>query len=75
MNLSKAPELPASWERPATASTEIERPGTKAKILVADDNEMSAMALEDYLTAAGYELYFAADGEQAVARRRKWCPI
>jgi CheY-like chemotaxis protein len=61
-------------ERPATAGTEIERPGAKAKILVADDNEMNVMALDDYLTAAGYELYFAADGEQAVARAEEVVP-
>lgn len=51
-----------------------EQPRAKAKILVADDNEMNALALEDYLTAVGYDLYFAADGEQALARAEEIGP-
>lgn len=47
---------------------------TRPKILVADDNEMNALALEDYLTAVGYDLYFAADGEQALARAEEIGP-
>jgi CheY-like chemotaxis protein len=54
-------------EQPAAAA-EQNLSGARPKILVADDNEMNALALEDYLTAVGYDLYFAADGEQALAR-------
>jgi CheY-like chemotaxis protein len=46
----------------------------KAKILIADDNEMNVIALDDYLTNAGYDLYFAADGEQALQRAEEICP-
>jgi CheY-like chemotaxis protein len=46
----------------------------KAKILIADDNEMNVIALDDYLTNAGYELYFAGDGEQALQRAEEICP-
>ena len=55
-------------KRLATDGMKFKDAGTKVKILVADDNEMNALALDDYLTAAGYELYFAVDGEEAVAR-------
>jgi CheY-like chemotaxis protein len=60
-------------EQPAAAA-EQQPPGAKPKILVADDNEMNALALEDYLTAVGYDLYFAADGEQALARAEEVGP-
>jgi CheY-like chemotaxis protein len=59
-------------EHPAAA--EQNSPGAKPKILVADDNQMNALALEDYLTAVGYDLYFAADGEQALARAEEVGP-
>ena len=48
--------------------------GARPKILVADDNEMNALALEDYLTAVGYDLYFAGDGEQALERAEEVGP-
>jgi CheY-like chemotaxis protein len=65
----KAQGQPAAQAQNETSAHEgrVEQSRAKAKILVADDNEMNALALEDYLTAVGYELYFAADGEQALA--------
>ncbi len=57
-----------------TAATAPGVPGARPKILVADDNEMNALALEDYLTAVGYDLYFAADGEQALVRAEEVGP-
>ncbi len=47
---------------------------TKARILVADDNELNLMALEDYLTSAGYQLFFANDGEQALQQAQAVSP-
>ena len=52
-------------EQPAAAAEQNPQ-SARPKILVADDNEMNALALEDYLTAVGYDLYFAGDGEQAL---------
>jgi CheY-like chemotaxis protein len=46
----------------------------KAKILLADDNEMNVIALDDYLTCAGYELHLAEDGERALQRADEVCP-
>jgi CheY-like chemotaxis protein len=61
-------------EQPHLQAAGEDRPQGRAKILIADDNEMNALALEDYLTAIGYELYFAADGEQALARAEEVAP-
>jgi len=58
--------LPASEDEPAAQS--------KARILVADDNELNLMALEDYLTSAGYQLFFAGDGEQALQQAQAVSP-
>ena len=60
-------------EQPAAAAGRTP-PGARPKILVADDNEMNALALEDYLTAVGYDLYFAADVEQALERAEEVGP-
>jgi CheY-like chemotaxis protein len=68
-----APYASPPEEQPAAAA-EQNLPGARPKILVADDNEMNALALEDYLTAVGYDLYFAADGEQALARAEEVGP-
>jgi CheY-like chemotaxis protein len=46
----------------------------QATILIADDNEMNLLALEDYLTNAGYALSFADDGEQALQRAQEVKP-
>jgi CheY-like chemotaxis protein len=67
------PYTSPSDEQPA-ATAEQNPQGAKPKILVADDNEMNALALEDYLTAVGYDLYFAADGEQALAQAEEVGP-
>jgi CheY-like chemotaxis protein len=66
--------LHSSWEEELATAAEQPPSGAKPKILVADDNEMNALALEDYLTAGGYDLYFAADGEQALARAKEVGP-
>ena len=60
-------------EQPAVAAEQNPQ-GARPKILVADDNEMNALALEDYLTAVGYDLYFAEDGEQALERAEEVGP-
>jgi CheY-like chemotaxis protein len=60
-------------EQPAAAAQQAP-PSVRPKILVADDNEMNALALEDYLTAIGYDLSFAADGEQALTRAEEVGP-
>jgi CheY-like chemotaxis protein len=49
-------------------------PTSQAKILVADDNEMNVIALDDYLTHAGYQLYIAGDGEQALRYAEEFSP-
>ena len=67
------PNASSPNEQPA-ADAEQNPPGARPKILVADDNEMNALALEDYLTAVGYDLYFAADGEQALERAEEVGP-
>lgn len=40
---------------------------TRKRILVVDDEEIHRMALRDRLEAAGYEVYSAEGGEEAIA--------
>ena len=41
--------------------------GNNRTILVAEDNEQAAQLLGIYLTEAGYQVEYAADGEEAIA--------
>jgi signal transduction histidine kinase/CHASE1-domain containing sensor protein/ActR/RegA family two-component response regulator len=46
----------------------------QARILAVDDNELNLLALEDYLTSAGFQLFFANDGEQALQQAQEIQP-
>jgi CheY-like chemotaxis protein len=59
------PDLPLEVvQPPATAPSQW----PKAKILIAEDNQLSLQALGEYLTEAGYQLTLTANGAEAVER-------
>jgi CheY-like chemotaxis protein len=47
-------------------STPSEAPGSRFRVLVADDNRDHAAVLADLLTLYGFETFLAHDGEEAV---------
>ena len=53
---------------PDTSKPETAAFGNNRTILVAEDNEQAAQLLGIYLTEAGYQVEYAADGEEAIAK-------
>ena len=49
--------------------------GNNRTILVAEDNEQAAQLLGIYLTEAGYQVEYAADGEEAIAKAAEIHPF
>ena len=49
--------------------------GTNRTILVAEDNEQAAQLLGIYLTEAGYQVEYAADGEEAITKAAEIQPF
>lgn len=52
---------------PVKAPTVVNRPDTRKRILIVDDNRDSAASMAEVLTLNGNETFLAHDGEQAVA--------
>jgi CheY-like chemotaxis protein len=51
---------------PQEAETSRGHAGYRPKVLVVDDNDAAAQALADYLEAAGYRVFWADDGSEAI---------
>ena len=58
-----------------TSNSEIIVSGNNRTILVAEDNEQAAQLLGIYLTEAGYQVEYAADGEEAIAKAAEIQPF
>ncbi|WP_427160072.1 response regulator [Aliinostoc sp. HNIBRCY26] len=65
MDNSSSPQNPAS-ERLATAATDTPETDDPL-VLLAEDNEANVLAISYYLTAKGFRLIVAQDGEDAIA--------
>ena len=59
----------------APNSETIAASGSNRTILVAEDNEQAAQLLGIYLTEAGYQVEYAADGEEAIAKAAEIQPF
>ncbi len=60
---------------PDTSNSETVVSGNNRTILVAEDNEQAAQLLGIYLTEAGYQVEYAADGEEAIAKAAEIQPF
>ena len=65
-------EVTASDAASSEAATDV---GNNHTILVAEDNEQAAQLLGIYLTEAGYQVEYAIDGEQAIAKASEIQPF
>jgi CheY-like chemotaxis protein len=52
----------------------LEAGGVGRRILVAEDEALAAMAIEDELRREGYEVLLAPDGQAALDAARNWLP-
>ena len=59
----------------ASDSETTDASGGNLTILVAEDNQQAAQLLGIYLTEAGYEVEYAADGEEAIAKAAEIQPF
>ena len=59
----------------ASSSEDTPTFGDNRTILVAEDNEQAAQLLGIYLTEAGYQVAYAADGEEAIAKASEIQPF
>ena len=59
----------------ASDSETADASGGNLTILVAEDNEQAAQLLGIYLTEAGYQVEYAADGEEAIAKAAEIQPF
>ena len=59
----------------ASDSETTDASGGNLTILVAEDNEQAAQLLGIYLTEAGYQVEYAADGEEAIAKAAEIQPF
>ena len=60
---------------PDASNSETVVSGNNRTILVAEDNEQAAQLLGIYLTEAGYQVEYAADGEEAIAKAAEIQPF
>ena len=59
----------------ASTSGTVDVSGNNRTILVAEDNEQAAQLLGIYLTEAGYQVEYATDGEEAIAKAAEIHPF
>ncbi len=59
----------------ASTSETVDVSGNNRTILVAEDNEQAAQLLGIYLTEAGYQVEYATDGEEAIAKAAEIHPF
>jgi len=57
-----------------TCKTELELSPTKARILLAEDNENTILTIDEYLQNKGYQVVVARDGYEAIQRAEEVHP-
>ncbi|HEV3137306.1 MAG TPA: response regulator [Pirellulales bacterium] len=65
-------ELPASPSSSAAASTEVRSGPSRARLLLAEDNEVNRVVALEILTMAGFECDMAGTGREAIERIVVW---
>ncbi|TYQ27291.1 PAS domain S-box protein [Pseudanabaena sp. UWO310] len=70
--VSPAPETqPEAFTAPENNGSELKNP---FKILLVDDNEANLITIESYLSARGYDIILASNGEEAIALAQLQAP-